>query len=181
MRVRTPSGDPGELAGAGSRGGPEQGWGPVSQGGFVSQPRPNRQGQLVWLVMRAFCWPSGPRSEPQPEEPQPSSGTTHHPAGSRKHTAAVLLTRSHFHRRPCLCLPGKAQGTYLTRALSGPAPCPATWVSPGGGQVRRTVDRPHGAQKDPPEVTLTLSCWLVPVGEYNEFVVRCRKGLGVAA
>lgn len=34
------------------------------------------------------------------EEPQPSSGMTHHPAGSHKHTAAVLLTHSHFQGDP---------------------------------------------------------------------------------
>lgn len=40
------------------------------------------------------------------------------------------------------------------------------------------MDRPHGAQEDPPEVTLTLPRWLVQVREGNDFVVMCREGLG---
>lgn len=41
-------------------------------------------------------------------------------------------------------------------------------------------DRLRGDQKDPLEVTLTLTCLLVQVGRWNDFVVMCREGLGVA-
>lgn len=55
----------------------------------------NLQGQLVWLVTRAWCWPSGFGNAPHPlasgarrvDEPGILFGLAHHPGGSA--TAAV--------------------------------------------------------------------------------------------